>query len=314
MRTHRWLSIVLVLVFVAGAAGGADFTGKPKYPFHFVMYGDIRFTDPANTRPSDPVRRELLVKEIAEDKPAFVVINGDLVLRGGNPDDWKQWDAGSKPFRDAHVRIFPVIGNHELSNDPAATNYFAHFPELKDKRWYSVHYRNCMLFLLDSSMDQEGGDQWMWLDHELHHLPKETRFVFFALHHPPITQSSPNLLTGGHSARPQEQALAGLIEAAHARTGLPMFVVAGHVHNYERYERNGVEYIVAGGGGATPYEINRAPNDFYHDPGPTYHYTEWTIGKDTLTYEMQKLVLEDGKPKWERKDWFEVKNDQEPKQ
>ena len=312
MRNHLRL-VFFLLAAVAVAAPAADFNEKPKYPFHFVMYGDIRFTDPSNTRASDPTRRDLLVKEIAQDKPAFVVINGDLVLRGGDPNDWKQWDSGSQPFRDAGVRIFPVIGNHELVNDQTAGNYLARFPELSGKRWYSVQYGNCALFVLDSSLDQQGGDEWKWLDDALHHLPKQTRFVFFALHHPAITQSSEKLVGGGHSARPQEQALAGLIEAARARTGLPMFFVAGHVHNYERYERNGVEYITAGGGGATPYEIERKPTDFYHDPGPTYHYTEWTIGKDTLSYTMTKLELEDGKPKWEVKDKFEVKQKKGPK-
>ena len=301
------------MLAVAGAAAGADFNEKPKYPFHFVMYGDIRFTDPSNTRASDPTRRDLLVKEIAQDKPAFVVINGDLVLRGGDPNDWKQWDSGSQPFRDAGVRIFPVIGNHELVNDQTAGNYLARFPELSGKRWYSMQYSNCAFFVLDSSLDQEGGDEWKWLDDALHHLAKQTRFVFVALHHPGITHSADKAIGGGHSTRPQEEKLAGLIEAAHARTGLPMFVVAGHVHNYERYERNGVEYITAGGGGATPYDIPRQPSDIYHDPGPTYHYTEWTIGKDTLTYTMTKLELEDGKPKWEVKDTFEVKQKKGPK-
>lgn len=310
MRTLR----VFIVLLLAAAASAADFNETPKhYPFHFVMYGDIRFTDPANTRPSDPVRRELLGKEIAEDMPDFVVIPGDLVLRGANPADWQQFDTGTKPLRDAGIRIFPVIGNHELSGDPTASAYLAHFPELNGKRWYSMQYGNCAFFLLDSALDQEGGDEWKWLDNGLQNLPKQTRFVFIALHHPPITQSSEKIPGGGHSARPQEQALAGLIEAAHARTRLPMFVVAGHVHNYERYERNGVTYITAGGGGATPYEIERRPGDFYRDPGPAYHLTLWTIGKDTLTFQMNKLELQDGKPKWEIKDSFEVKQKKGPK-
>ena len=312
MRTHTRV-ILLVLGLAAAAALGADFNEKPKYPFHFVMYGDIRFTESSNTRASDPTRRDLLVKEIAQDKPAFVVINGDLVLRGGDPNDWKQWDSGSQPFRDAGVRIFPVIGNHELVNDLTAGNYLSRFPELSGKRWYSVQYGNCAFFMVDSLQDNEGSEQWKWLDDGLHNLPKQTRFVFIALHHPGLTHSTENPGQGGHSARPQEAKLAELIEAAHARTGLPMFMVAGHVHNYERYLRNGVTYITSGGGGATPYEIERKPDDFYRDSGPTYHYTEWTIGKDTLTYQMNRLTLEDGKPKWEVKDQFEVKQKDGPK-
>jgi hypothetical protein len=44
--------------------------------------------------------------------------------------------------------------------------------------------------------------------------------------------------------------------AGHSRA---RFVVsAGHIHNYERLERDGVVYLVSGGGGAAPYEIDRA--------------------------------------------------------
>jgi Icc-related predicted phosphoesterase len=310
MRSHRILFSIFLL---ACSASAADFNLKPRYPFHFVIYGDIRFTDPSNTRSSDPVRRELLVKEIAEDKPAFVVILGDLVLKGSNPGDWKQFDEGVKPLRDSGIEMFPVIGNHDLSGDPTASAYLAHFPELKGKRWYSVQAGECMLFVLDSALDQEGGDEWKWLDAGLHELGKETRFVIVALHHPPVTHSVDNLSGGGHSARVQEQPLAALVEAARARTGLPMFVVGGHVHNYERYEQSGVVYITSGGGGATPYEIPRKPGDAYHETGPTYHYTEWTIGKDTLTYEMNKLEVRDDKPVWTVKDKFEVKNKKGPK-
>ena len=306
---HVFLTFVL-----AGSVFAADFNEKPKqYPFHFVAYGDIRFTNPADSRSSDPARRELLVEGIAQNRPAFVIITGDLVLRGSTPTDWERFDAGVKPLRDEGVRILPTIGNHELAGDPTASAYLAHFPELNNKRWYSQQYGNCAFFLLDSSQDLENGEQWKWLDDGLHHLPKETRFLFIALHHPPITQSSEKTGGGGHSARPQEQKLAELIEAAHARTGLPVFVLAGHVHNYERYEHNGVTYITTGGGGATPYEIERKPDDNYRDAGPTYHFTQWTVGKDEVTFQMTKLTLEEGKPKWETKDSFTVKNKKGPK-
>src|SRR5947199_9088957 len=55
-----------------------------QYPFKFVVYGDLRTTDPANTKDTDPVRRMALINKIADEQPAFIGITGDLVLNGGN--------------------------------------------------------------------------------------------------------------------------------------------------------------------------------------------------------------------------------------
>ncbi len=301
---RAWLLPLLLAI----TAFAADFNEQPKhYPFHFIVYGDIRFTTPSNTQVSDPVRRKLIVKKIADEKPAFLAITGDIAFHGNNPADWQQFAEETKPLRDAHVELFPTIGNHDLYLDPQLVNYFKQFPELGGKRWYTVQYGNCFFFMLDSSADLPGGAEHKWLEEGLEHIPDSTQFVFFLMHHPPITQSHEGAPGGGHSSRPGEQQLAHLIEQAHTRTGLPMFVLAGHVHNYERYERNGVSYIVTGGGGATPYDIMRNPNDFYREAGPTYHFTSWRVDKDKLRFEMVKLEMKGDKPDWKVRDSFEVK-------
>ena len=46
-----------------------------------------------------------------------------------------------------------------------------------------------------------------------------------------------------------------------------------HIHNYERLVRDGVTYLVSGGGGAKPYEVERTPADLYQSRDfPNYHY------------------------------------------
>ena len=82
-------------------------------------------------------------------------------------------------------------------------------------------------------------------------------------------------------------------------------MIAGHVHNYERYEHAGIMYIVSGGGGATPYLPVRHPHDFYRETGPTYHYCQFTVDRDRLKFQMYKLEMDGGKARWEVKDSFE---------
>ena len=74
--------------------------------------------------------------------------------------------------------------------------------------------------------------------------------------------------------------------------------MAGHVHNYERYERAGVTYLVSGGGGATPYMVPRSPTDFYRDPGPTYHICTFSVQHDELRFQMLKLTFEGAQALW----------------
>jgi len=95
------------------------------------------------------------------------------------------------------------------------------------------------------------------------------------------------------------------LESRAAKSKAKFIVVAGHVHNYERYERNGVMYIVTGGGGATPYMIPRQPNDAYKDPGPTYHYCHFDVKPGHIAMHMFKLELNGNKTSWQERDTFQ---------
>jgi hypothetical protein len=87
-----------------------------------------------------------------------------------------------------------------------------------------------------------------------------------------------------------------------------LIVIAGHVHNYERFEKNSVTYLVSGGGGATPYLFDRSPADKYQGGnGVTYHYLRFEIDGNTLKAKMVRLDLSDRlHPKFEEKDSFEL--------
>jgi Icc-related predicted phosphoesterase len=274
--------------------------------FDFVAYGDIRFTDPSNTRVSNPEARQELVRKIAEVKPPFLVVTGDLVLKGGDPKDWKVWQAETAAWRSAGIRVFPVLGNHELSGDPRADNYFAQFPELEQKRWYTVRAGNALFFMMDSDSDAAGGDEWNWLTQQLAHVPDDVDFLFFVFHHPPYTHSTDMVPGRGHVARPSEEKLAAFLEQRQAALRQRFIVISGHVHNYERYEHGGVTYLVSGGGGATPYAIRRSPQDAYQAPGPTYHFLHFYLDGHNLRAEMVKQEVQNGKTTWAVKDTFEL--------
>ena len=83
-----------------------------------------------------------------------------------------------------------------------------------------------------------------------------------------------------HNGRPNEAALAAFLATAPQKSRVRFIVVAGHVHNYERFYRDGIVYLVAGGGGAMPRAVVREPKGLYRDPSfPNYHYVRLLVSR-----------------------------------
>jgi len=74
----------------------------------------------------------------------------------------------------------------------------------------------------------------------------------------------------------------------------PDIVFSGHQHNYERYYHNSIHYIVSGGGGTEQAPVKRAPEDFYNQPGDTFHYCKITLSETKTHFEMIKLEKDTG--------------------
>src|SRR5262249_46139508 len=111
-----------------------------ELPFHFVAYGDTRFTDPSDRKASNAAVRRALVQAIDAERPVFVSITGDISFNGDNGHDWEVWDEETAIWRQHKIWVYPTLGNHDLKGNLqlALENYFARFPELQGSRYYSV--------------------------------------------------------------------------------------------------------------------------------------------------------------------------------
>jgi hypothetical protein len=85
-------------------------------------------------------------------------------------------------------------------------------------------------------------------------------------------------------------------------------VIAGHIHNYERAQVDGITYLVSGGGGAEPYEVERTKQDQYQDLDfPNFHYVRFELEADRLKATMYRLADPDAKKLvWQEKDHFDI--------
>ncbi len=277
-----------------------------------ITYGDTRFTDATNVTATNPAARRTLVARVSEEHPDAILLNGDVPWHGGDKNDYLVYQAETASWREGKLRVYPALGNHEFSKCKPAEcleNWWAAFPQLKDRRWYSVQLgKQLFVIALDSddSLLPES-DQQRWLKGQIKSLPASVQFVIITMHHPPVADIQTKFNVN-HNPRPNEIALAELLENAAVDSAARFVVVAGHIHNYERFLQGNVVYLVSGGGGAQPYPVERTPIDLYQDTSfPNYHYVKFVLDNDKLAGTMYRLVdPEAATPKWEAKDTFAI--------
>lgn len=284
---------------------------EQQIPKHWtvIAYGDTRFTDPANHEVTNPEARRALVEKIAAEHPDALLISGDIPYDGADANDYAVFESETKIWRDEKLRVYPALGNHELHKDEIKEpkNWWSAFPELKGRRWYSVEFGNAYFLCLDSNLPLTAGSrQQLWLADQLAHLPGKTQFVFLMLHHPPVADSIED--SSSHDVRPTEKVLALILRQKARKMHSHLIVVAGHIHNYQRFYQDGITYLVSGGGGAKPHPVHRTAEDLYQDPSfPNYHYIVFRYDDNKLDATMVRLADGSGQnPKWEVKDSFTI--------
>ena len=308
-RSRRALAVVAVSL---AAAGIGIALAQGDRPVTILAYGDTRFTDPSNVTATSPVARAVLIARMAKEKPDAIVISGDVPWHGGVADDYAQFRRETEPWRAMRIPIIASTGNHEFSQcEPQVCieNWWNAFPERRGTRWFASsvgpHVRVVALDTMSPLV--AGSEQRKWLEHEVETLPPTVDFLIVALHHPPVADIQTRLRVD-HNPRPNELALAVYLQATAPSRRVRIVVVAGHIHNYERFLRDDVTYLVSGGGGAVPYEVDRTPADLYKGiEFPNYHYVRMTIANGRLKGEMFRLDEPSApSPHFTLKDTFEV--------
>ena len=259
-----------------------DSTATLKFPqfsgaktIHMVAYGDCRFTDPSVTTGTNPRVRKWLVEQIGREHPQVLLMTGDTPYTGGKSADWQVFDDETAPWREEHILQLATTGNHEAYGDKeqGIKNYLDHFPAIERHRFYSALLGNVEVISLDLTGDlSSGGVQARWFATQLEHVPAAVDFLLILYHKPWMADEQSNLFV--HLPSPEELMFRGVLETHLNRLRAKVVVFNGHIHNYERFERKGVEYVVTGGGGAEPYPILlRGSEDLYRDTGfPVFNY------------------------------------------
>jgi hypothetical protein len=314
LRLAAALLVVCVLAPVC-RAGDADAGAPPRFevpgpegeaPLVFVCYGDTRFSkreDIVNTG-----ARQALVKKIASERPAAIFIGGDLVFEGANADDYATFKDETVAWADQKVPIFPALGNHEFRGctqdvDPCLENWWSTFNTLRPHRWYSATIGSTVLALvLDSDSPlKPASEQRQWFERQIAAADPRIRFVLIVMHYPPVRDPV-------YPRVRDEQEIYRYLSHKAPSLRAQVIVVGSHVHNYERYQKDGVTYLVSGGGGAKPVPAFRMFGERSKlTTGTNFHYIRFTLRDRTLSATMVRFDSDDrtGNP-WSEPDRFEV--------
>lgn len=316
----RWFHGALlgwVLAAQCGPACGGDapprfHVAAPRGTLTFVVYGDTRFT--RRERVADAPARRALVAAISAEKPAAILIGGDLVYEGDDLEDYATYRSETTEWARREIPVFPALGNHEFRNcraqrseSPCLENWWRAFQglPLRPHRWYSLDLGDSLRALVldsDSSL-KPGSAQRAWFERQLSEADADTRvgFILVLLHYPPVRD--PIFPRGKDEAQVQRY-LSATAATLHPR----VIVVGSHVHNYERFERDGVVYLVSGGGGAKPLPVLRMSGELSRlRTAVNFHYLRFTLQGKRLTATMVRYeAAEAADDRWSEPDRFEL--------
>ena len=265
----------------------------PGASMRMVAYGDSRFTDPSVTQGTNPRVRKWLAERIALEHPSVLLLTGDTPYTGAKDADWAAFRSETTAWRENEILVLPTTGNHEIYGGykPGIENYLKNFPAIHGYRHYSALLGNVEVVALDCTVGGDASsDQAEWFAAQLSHLPTQVQFLLILYHIPWVADKQSQIFVNlpSKDALVLRNILEAHLPAIHAR----VMVFNGHIHNYERFERRGVEYVVTGGGGAQPYPLLfRGRGDLYRDTGfPVYHYLTLDVTDRKLHAVMWKVV------------------------
>lgn len=173
----------------------------------------------------------------------FVLHAGDIVESPASPN-WDHWFAAFDGML-LKAPFIPVLGNHERNHRSYYDNFVLPPGAGKhEERWWALHWGDVVVVGLDTNVRQAADimEQQEWARLHLSG-PEPHKFVMF--HHPVF--SSDAFHGDGYSYDV-------IYHPIFVETGVDI-VINGHAHNYERIQRDGVTYLIVGGGGAVPREL-----------------------------------------------------------
>ena len=274
MKKFKFQFIVVILLFVflcnvIVVVGFNEVAEDKIYPqtnddFYFVQLTDTHIMHKLfDMQEATKERLTTVIEHVIsfENKPAFIVITGDLVEWGGSgitgalnciafADCFYENDNQLYADADYTIPVYTTPGNHGYCLNRNLKNYhrFIDKNHIEEKDRYNVTYGDVKLFFMDSGPNYYLNPlTWFdicgdglydcdinWLEDELSNCNSEKKIVL--MHHPAINRRKDNGRMGGVIIRNREE----FIELC--ETNNVDLVLAGHTHNSRVFDSDEVLY------------------------------------------------------------------------
>jgi hypothetical protein len=231
-------------------------------PFQFAVIGDSRDGEKVYSR---------LIQKILDRRPSFMIHLGDMIPKPAE----KEWQAFFEISKPISVPFFPVVGNHDVGTTLRGREIYQkqfHLP--KEETYYAFCAGGVLFTILDSEKGKSKiiDDQWSWLKSTLSSSDERLKLGFI---HRPLFPPIDSLKLGRAMDRyPLER---DKLHRLMVRTKVKAVFEADD-HRYDRVEKDGILYIITGGGGAPLYSLK--------EDGGFFHYIWITVQRERLEGEV----------------------------
>jgi 3',5'-cyclic AMP phosphodiesterase CpdA len=231
-------------------------------PFHFALIGDSWSGNKVYTQ---------LLERILERKPHFLIHLGDMI----NIPHEKEWQAFFESSKKMDIPFFPAAGNHDVGTTSLGEEmYRKQFSLPEGKTYYAFQAGDILFAILDSEKGRGRilKEQWSWLEDLLSSSKKTFKLVFL---HRPLFLPVDSLKTGRVMDKyPQER---DDLHQLFLKTKVNA-VFAGDDHRYDRNKKEGILYVISGGGGG--------PLTSLKERGGYFHYVWISVQKGRIIGEV----------------------------
>ena len=262
---------------LSGAGGKSASDGKEiEFPFSFLVVGDTRMGE---------ISEALMQMGVESGNHKFMIILGDFVHRPtlGNHNSFLTEMTTELKLP---IPVFLVAGNHDISyTQPLHAKGWAKNPQMTPEMYESLYgprnfdfvYNNCLFIIFE--VDKRNPAAYIdYLHTTLSQKGLNKNHIFVFTHIPPS-----GLVDYIRTSFAYQDKFLALLEKYNVTA-----CFFGDYHAYWRGVRNGVTYIVSGGGGA-----RLRPKGFYH-------ILKITVDKDKI---FEGIIYTSAKSSLE--EWFE---------
>jgi 3',5'-cyclic AMP phosphodiesterase CpdA len=200
--------------------------------FKFAMVGDLHVGG------TDTARLERILDQAQAEGDEFIVLLGDIVDKG----EEISFSAVQQVIQNKgyNQKVITLLGNHDVFEEG-----WKFYKNLWGASHYVVDAGNSRFIVLDTADGTLGKQQFDWLSEEL--SKTSAKNIFLLTHYMPVVPGQRTYL------RLANQTEAERLMKLASRSGV-RGMYGGHYHSYCYETIEGVDYVVAGGGGGRRME------------------------------------------------------------